>query len=85
MTLQEQLDAMKRKYAADDSPIGADARRDMADFARRLKDSGLDTRALGAGQPMPDFRLPEADGGSLGLAELTARGPAAVVFYRGRW
>jgi cytochrome oxidase Cu insertion factor (SCO1/SenC/PrrC family) len=33
----------------------------------------------------PDFALPAHDGRTVTLAELVARGPALVVFYRGHW
>ncbi len=37
------------------------------------------------GSQAPDFTLPEARGGALHLAELLAKGPAVVTFYRGGW
>jgi len=33
----------------------------------------------------PDFELPAHDGRTVTLAELVARGPAVLVFYRGHW
>lgn len=33
----------------------------------------------------PDFALTDANGASVSLASLTARGPAVLVFYRGFW
>lgn len=35
--------------------------------------------------PAPDFALTSHLGGVVRLSELTARGPAVVVFYRGHW
>jgi len=35
--------------------------------------------------PAPAFSLPDSAGKSVSLAELTAKGPAVVVFYRGYW
>ena len=32
-----------------------------------------------------DFALPDQRGGTASLAELTANGPAVLVFYRGYW
>ena len=33
----------------------------------------------------PEFTLPTHTGGSISLADLTRRGPAVIVFYRGTW
>ena len=33
----------------------------------------------------PDFSLAAADGAPVSLAELRAKGPVVVVFYRGHW
>lgn len=35
--------------------------------------------------PAPEFSLPSHTGESVTLAQLTANGPAVVVFYRGFW
>jgi hypothetical protein len=35
--------------------------------------------------PAPAFSLPDSAGKNVSLAELTAKGPAVVVFYRGYW
>ena len=42
-------------------------------------------RVARVGQPAPDFTLPNAAGASIGLADLRARGPVVLSFYRGRW
>ena len=41
--------------------------------------------ALGIGDRMADFTLPQAGGGTVSLASQRAAGPVAVVFYRGHW
>lgn len=33
----------------------------------------------------PEFSLPDADGKTVVLSDLLAKGPAVVVFYRGYW
>jgi peroxiredoxin len=38
-----------------------------------------------AGDRAPAFRLPDARGGEVALAELLADGPVVLVFYRGAW
>jgi peroxiredoxin len=50
-----------------------------------LRASGIMQRVARAGQAAPDFTLPSATGGSVGLADLRARGPVVLSFYRGRW
>lgn len=42
-------------------------------------------RAVGPGDPAPGFVLTSADGESVASADLLARGPLVVVFYRGVW
>jgi peroxiredoxin len=41
--------------------------------------------ALGAGDPMPDFVLPNAEGELVFSDELLALGPLVVCFFRGDW
>ncbi len=51
----------------------------------RVTRSGLAAHSLKAGQQAPDFTLPDATGGQVALSALLARGPVALVFYRGEW
>lgn len=53
----------------------------LDDLAR----SGVAEAALGLGEIMPEFELPDATGHWIGLPELLARGAAIVTFYRGAW
>jgi len=41
--------------------------------------------ALKAGDKCPEFSLPTAEGGFERIADVLARGPAVVSFYRGQW
>jgi hypothetical protein len=43
------------------------------------------TPTLVASARAPSFSLPDQTGKPFTLAELTARGPALLVFYRGYW
>lgn len=43
------------------------------------------TPTLPAAAKAPSFRLPDQTGKEHALADLTARGPALLVFYRGYW
>lgn len=47
--------------------------------------AGPTTATLSMGANAPSFELPNHDGASVGLAGLTAEGPAVLVFYRGDW
>ena len=37
---------------------------------------------LEAGAKAPEFRLPQLDGGDISLAEIVARGPALLAFFK---
>jgi peroxiredoxin len=64
-------------------------------YPARIRDTwDRDSEALGSrdfssapavGDQAPNFRLPDAHGGEVELAELRAGGPVVVVFYRGQW
>lgn len=82
MTLQEKLDAMRE---ASKARIPPDARAIMQRSVDDLRASGIMSRMARVGQPAPDFTLPSAGGRLVALAELLARGPLVLSFYRGRW
>lgn len=41
--------------------------------------------ALAVGQQVPAFELPDAEGNLISSADLLAKGPLVVTFYRGSW
>jgi len=82
MALQERLDAMRE---ASKARIPAEARVVMERSIDELRASGIMERVARAGQPAPDFTLPNASGQPVRLADLVARGPVVLSFYRGRW
>ena len=82
MTLQEKLDTMRE---ASKTRIPPEARAIMQRSIDDLRASGIMNRVARAGQAAPDFTLPDADGRSVSLTELRARGPVVLSFYRGRW
>jgi hypothetical protein len=82
MTLQEKLDAMRE---ASRTRVAPDARAVMQRSIEDLRASGIMDRVVKVGQRAPDFTLPDAGGRPVGLAELLARGPVVLSFYRGRW
>jgi hypothetical protein len=82
MTLQERLDAMRE---ASKTRIPEDARAIMQRSIDELRASGIMERIARVGQTAPDFTLPGASGRPIHLADLVARGPVVLSFYRGRW
>jgi hypothetical protein len=82
MTLQERLDAIRD---ASKSRIPESVRAVMGRSIGELRASGIMERVARIGQNAPDFTLPNASGHSVHLADLTARGPVVLSFYRGRW
>ncbi|MVN76549.1 redoxin domain-containing protein [Hymenobacter sp. HMF4947] len=47
--------------------------------------SGQAAQVRQAGQPAPDFTLPDATGQPVTLSALVAQGPVVLTFYRGNW
>jgi hypothetical protein len=82
MTLQDQLDRMRE---ASKTRIPPEARAVMERSIADLRASGIAGRVARVGQPAPEFALPNAAGATVRLAELRARGPVVLSFYRGRW
>jgi len=82
MALQEKLDAMREMAK---TRIPPEARAVMERSIEDLRASGIMSRVARVGQSAPDFALPNADGRSVSLAGLQARGPVVLSFYRGRW
>ncbi len=50
-----------------------------------LRAGGIMDRVARVGQRAPQFALPNADGRTVSLGDLLARGPLVLSFYRGRW
>jgi peroxiredoxin len=57
----------------------------MEGATARLKDSGIEQRALRGGAAAPDLSLPDAAGRRVGLKAQWQRGRLVIVFYRGGW
>ena len=51
----------------------------------QLQQSGLATRALGVGDQMPGFALPDHNGNEVRSSDLLTRGPLVLTFFRGIW
>ena len=87
MSLQARLDAIKEAGRAKVFPpeVPADVRQIMGRSTQALIDSGAAGRALKVGDKAPEFALEDADGTVVRSADLLARGPLVVSFYRGVW
>jgi peroxiredoxin len=59
--------------------------RDNDRLVRGLIDSGAAAGALRAGDRVPDFLLPNAEGRLVSSKSLFGRGPVVINFYRGVW
>jgi peroxiredoxin len=51
----------------------------------RVQASGITAAALKAGQPAPNFTLPDTFGNPVSFSALLAHGPVVISFYRGEW
>lgn len=76
-TLSAQLDAV-----TDQIPDEISARIDAA--LQEVARSGV-APGLAVGDRAPDFRLPDASGRDVALADRLATGPVVLQFYRGEW
>jgi peroxiredoxin len=81
VSLREQLDEQWRRTREQSPEIRAAYEALVQDLTR----SGLIDGALKAGDPMPDFELPNAAGKLVASAELLERGPLVLSFFRGGW
>jgi len=81
-SLNQQLADFKERLGTQ-APPEAVARFDAE--VERVARSGRAAHSLKTGQQAPDFTLPDATGGQVTLSALLARGPVALVFYRGEW
>ena len=82
MGLHETLDRMRE---ASKTRIPPEIRAVMERSIEDLRASGIMERIARVGQPAHDFALPNTAGVTVRLADLRARGPVVLSFYRGRW
>jgi len=82
MGLQQELADFKAEFART-APAGRAALYDAkVDELRALFPLG---DALAAGNMVPDFTLPDAQGRPVTLSAVLREGPVVIVFYRGGW
>jgi peroxiredoxin len=82
MTLQENLD---QRRAATRDQRDPEQRRSLEEAIERLRMLQIVEQGLAVGDVLPDFALPDADGRIVKSDDLLARGPLALVFFRGPW
>jgi peroxiredoxin len=87
MSLQAKLDAFKADFEAGKPPYNAPRAviETMHRATAELIASGAAGRALKAGDKAPAFTLKDPDGNPIASADLLAKGPLVVSFYRGVW
>jgi Peroxiredoxin len=87
MALQDRLDAFKADFEGGKLAYkrGPDALDTMHRATAELIASGQALNARKAGDKAPEFTLKDPDGQSVSSAELLAKGPLVVSFYRGAW
>lgn len=87
MTLQAKLDAFKADFEAGKPPYNVPPKiiETMRRATAELIASGAAGRALKAGDKAPAFTLKDPDGQPVSSADLLAKGPLVVSFYRGVW
>lgn len=87
MSLQDKLDAFKADFEAGKPPYSVPP--SVLEIMHRATDeliaSGAAAGALKAGNEAPEFALKDPDGNAISSADLLARGPLVVSFYRGVW
>ena len=76
--LQALADASKSKTPPEKRAI-------MDAAVERLRASGIQDRAVKAGDTVPKFSLPDVTRGEVSSKNLLKRGPFVLVFYRGGW
>lgn len=87
MSLQDRLDAFKADFRSGKPPFNAppEIHPVMERATAELIASGAAARALKVGDRAPSFTLDDPDGHPVSSADLLARGPLAISFYRGIW
>ena len=87
MTLQEKLADFKAQFESGGPPYNTP--KALIEIFHRateeLRRSGLAERALKTGQWAPAFTLKNQDGNSISSAELLAKDPLVITFFRGHW
>ena len=81
-TLSEQLEEYRAGWK---QRVPADRQAAMERHIAHLTESGAGRNAMQVGDQAPPITLPDAHGKPFDVAELLAKGPVVVTFYRGGW
>jgi hypothetical protein len=87
-SLRESLDAIRRAAEGDGTKPGRIRPNDLRIMHRvtaEQRASGFQARMPKRGQSGPTFMLTNQDEVVISSANLVARGPLAISFFRGRW
>lgn len=79
--LQDELEARRAKTRATKPEFMAE----VDALVKAAKAFGEGAEAIEVGKKAPEFQLPNAQGQTVSLTGLLAKGPAVVMFYRGSW
>ena len=82
MSLKETLDALKAESA---KKIPAETMKIMLEAREALKKPEIIGKALKTGDKAPSFELDNTEGVRVNSADILARGPLVLTFYRGAW
>jgi hypothetical protein len=82
MKLQAKLDALKKEGMSNRPP---EIVATLLQETENLVQSGIAEKAIGIGETMPEFTLPDEKGNVINSRDLLAKGPLAISFYRGIW
>ena len=85
--LQSRLDEFKKAFESGAPPYNAprQAIETMHRATAELKASGIEHRALKAGDPAPSFALFNQDHVQVSSDGLLQQGPLVISFFRGHW
>jgi peroxiredoxin len=78
-------EAINRYNAAKKEKLPAEVLTIMARTTAELKDTGIESRALGVGDSMPDFSLPNQHGEMRCFADFYKDSTVVLNVYRGGW
>ncbi len=82
MSLEDTLRGMREAAAKRIPPEKAAIMHRATEDLRR---SGIADRVIKIGDPLPPFALPNAHGQEVRSADLLAKGPLVLTFFRGAW
>lgn len=87
LSLQERLDEFKKSFESGAPPYNAPraAIETMHRATAELKATGIEEKALKAGDRAPDFALFNQDHVQISSTDLLRGGPFVVSFFRGHW